>query len=202
MSNDPHPDHGILLVRHAETEWSELGWHTGRTDVPLTEEGRRKAKLIADELAGRPFARVLSSPLERARETCRIAGYEDAAEYRDELREWNYGDYEGLTTAHIRGRHPGWELFTDGAPGGESPDEVACRVDCIVDELCETCEAGGDVVIFGHGHLLRSLAVRWIGLPIATGRMFRLDTGALSTLGWKREVRVVETWNTDAHLRR
>lgn len=197
MSTERQPAQDILLVRHAETEWSLSGRHTGRTDLPLTEEGRRKGERIAERLAGRDFDLVLTSPLERAAETCRIAGYGDVAVVRDELAEWDYGDHEGATTAEIREQDPGWVLWTHGAPGGESPDQVAARVDRIVDELLD---AGDDVAVFAHGHLLRALAVRWIGLPIEAGRLFRLRTGTISRLGWKREIRVIDLWNDPSHL--
>lgn len=195
MSDDTTPDQRIVLVRHTETAWSLSGQHTGRTDLELTDEGRRKARRLADELAGRRFDLVLTSPLQRAAETCRIAGYADVAEVRDELVEWDYGDAEGRTTSDVRADRPGWELWTDGAPGGESPAEVEARVDRLVAELADRCAEGEDVAIFSHGHLLRALAVRWVGLPIAAGRLLRLSTGTISTLGWKRELQVVDVWN-------
>lgn len=199
MGND-QPDQTIVLARHAETEWSLSGQHTGTTDLPLTETGRHKTELIGRRLAGRRFTRVLTSPLARALDTCRIAGFGKVAEVRDELREWDYGKYEGLTTTAIRAQKPGWELWHDGAPGGESPDDVEQRANRLVDELCDMREHGGDVLVFGHGHMLRALAVRWVGLPIAAGRLFRLSTGTISTLGWKRELRVIDVWNDGSHL--
>lgn len=198
--NGDHPDQRVVLARHAETEWSLTGQHTGTSDIPLTEVGRAKAKAIGERLAGAEFARTLVSPLRRAGTTADLAGHGDDAQVREALREWDYGDYEGLTTAEIRQRRPGWVLWTDGAPNGESPAQVQARADELVAELCAVCEDGGDALIFGHGHMLRALAVRWIGLPIAAGRLFRLSTGAISALGWKREIRVVDTWNDDAHL--
>lgn len=200
MTDDDERDQQITLVRHAETAWSLTGQHTGTTDLHLTDEGRRKGEHIAERLGARRFSFVLSSPLDRALETCRIAGYGDVVELRDELVEWDYGDYEGLTTPEIREQDPGWVLWTDGAPDGESPPEVRDRVDRVVDELCGRCEAGQDVAVFGHGHLLRALAVRWVGLPIEAGRHLRLSTGTISTLGWKRELRVIDTWNDASHL--
>lgn len=188
-------DRRIVLVRHAETEWSLAGRHTGRTDLPLTDGGRKKARQMAERLAGRRFATVLTSPLARARQTCEIAGYGDVAEVRGELTEWDYGDYEGLTTAEIREARPGWILWNDGVPGGESPEDVSRRVDGVVEELSGEHQ-GGDVAVFAHGHSLRALAVRWIGLPIDAGRLLVLGTGTLSTLGWKREIRVIDEWNS------
>lgn len=190
----------VVLVRHAETEWSETGRHTSRTDLALTEEGRRKARLLGQRLEGESFTRVLTSPLARAAETCRLAGFGEG-EIREDLREWDYGDYEGRTTADIRDQEPGWTLWYHGAPGGESPGQVAVRVDRLVAEFCELCEQGCDVLVFGHGHLLQALAVRWIGLPIADGRLLRLGAGGLSRLTWKREHRVIDTWNDTAHIR-
>lgn len=198
MSDEPQ----VVLVRHAETAWSKSGQHTGSSDVPLLDEGRAKAKQVGQRLGGAPFARVFTSPLQRAAETCRLAGYGDHAETRDDLREWDYGELEGLTTPEIRQRHPGWMVWHDGAPGGESPADVRERVDRVVDELAGICASGGDVLVFGHGHLLQALGVRWVELPIADGRLVVLHTGSLSRLGWKRELRVIETWNDRAHLER
>lgn len=192
----------VVLARHAETEWSISGRHTGSTDLPLTADGRRKAELTGERLRGRTFARVLTSPLERARETCRIAGFGDVAVVSDDLHEWDYGEYEGVTTADIRKENPDWELFRDGAPGGESPDDVARRADRVVAALLEVNNGGGDAIVFSHGHMLCALGVRWIGLAVAQGRHVVLDTGTLSTLGWKREARVIRVWNDGSHLER
>lgn len=200
MTNEPFPEHQIVLVRHAETTWSLSGRHTGRTDLELTEEGRRKAAHIARCPRGRNFGQALTSPLRRAADTCAITGYAEAAQVRDDLMEWDYGDYEGLTTADIRQQHPGWVLWIHGAPGGESPEDVRRRVDAVVDDLCNRCESDDDVVVFSHGHLLRALAVRWVGLPIRTGRLLRLGTGTVSTLCWKREIRVIDVWNSASQL--
>jgi broad specificity phosphatase PhoE len=189
----PYPSHKIVLVRHAETEWSTAGRHTSFTDLPLTNEGRRKAKEIAPHMKARSFELVLTSPLQRSLETCRIAGFGDLAEIREGLTEWDYGGYEGMTTAQIRKHQPGWVLWDHGAPGGEDPQQVQRRADKIIDELSDS---RGDVAIFSHGHLLRALAARWITLPVAAGRFFRLGTGTLSTLGWEREIRVIDEWNT------
>jgi probable phosphoglycerate mutase len=193
-------DQRITLVRHAQTEWSLTGQHTGTTDMPLTDEGRRLTERLRRRLAGERFDRVLSSPLQRAAETCRIAGFAAEAELRDDLVEWDYGTYDGRTTADIRAENPGWELWRDGAPGGESPVDVAERMDRVVADLIDTCEHGGDVLVFGHGHGLTALTVRWLGLPIERGRHLRLGTGAVSLLGWKREVSVLQLWNDRSHL--
>lgn len=196
MSRDPQ----VTLVRHAETAWSQSGQHTGSTDLPLLEEGRHKAGRIAERLGGAHYARVLTSPLRRATETCWLAGYGDVAETRDELREWDYGDVEGLTTDEIRAHYPGWLVWRDGAPGGEGPEDVAGRVDRLVAELAGVCADGGDALVFGHGHLLVALGVRWVELPMVEGRRLALGTGSLSRLGWKRELRVIDTWNDTGHL--
>lgn len=201
MVDDPdYPKQRIVLVRHAQTEWSLTGQHTGTTDLPLTDEGRALTQRLRRRLAGERFDLVLTSPLRRAAETCRIAGFADEAELRDDLIEWDYGAYDGRTTAEIRAEDPGWDLWRDGAPKGESPSDVARRLDRVVAELLETCEHGGDVLVFGHGHGLTALTVRWMGLPIERGRHLRLGTGAVSVLGWKREVRVLEVWNDHSHL--
>jgi broad specificity phosphatase PhoE len=191
----------IVLVRHAETAWSLSGQHTGSTDLPLTEAGRQKVALAGRRLAGRRFTRVLTSPLIRAKETAQLTGFGGQAEVHAGLREWDYGRYEGLTTAAIREGAPEWELYRDGAPGGESPNQVRTRVDALIDELSDLCRAGGHALLFSHGHLLRALAVRWIGMPLTVGRLLELGTGSISTLGWKRELQVIDTWNDRAHLR-
>jgi broad specificity phosphatase PhoE len=182
----------IVLVRHGETEWSRDLRHTGRTDVPLTEKGRRQAAMLRDALAGRDFARVLSSPLGRALETCELAGLGERAELRDELLEWDYGEYEGITTDEIRESRPGWHLWRDGCPGGETAAEVGARVDPLIEELAGL---DGDGALFAHGHLLRVLTARWLGLGPEAGALFALDTGTLSVLGFERETRVIRRWN-------
>jgi probable phosphoglycerate mutase len=187
----------ILLARHGETEWSAGGRHTGRTDIPLTDEGRRQAVKLGDRLRGRELALVLSSPLERALETCRLAGLEDRAELRPELMEWDYGSYEGLTTPEIRESVPGWTVWTHPTPGGETAAEVGARVDRVVEEVAAL---EGDAAVFAHGHLLRVLGARWIGLPPESGALLALSTATLSTLGWEREQRVVRLWNDGSHL--
>jgi probable phosphoglycerate mutase len=182
----------IVLVRHGETEWSRTLKHTGRTDVPLTDEGREQAHLVGRALAGRRFGRVLSSPLQRALETCRIALPDAEPELPEELMEWDYGDYEGITTKEIRETVPDWTVWKYGARGGESVEAVGARVDRIVAELGRADE---DVAVFAHGHVLRVLTARWLGLEPAAGRLFALDTGTLSILGYERETAVVRRWN-------
>jgi probable phosphoglycerate mutase len=182
----------VVLVRHAETEWSRAGRHTGRTDVPLTEEGRRAARALAPELAGRHFALVLASPLRRARETCELSGLGALARVAPELLEWDYGDYEGLTTPQIRERRPDWSLWRDGCPGGESPTQVGERADRALGQIGE---AAGDVAVFSHGHLLRVLAARWIGHEPALGCRLGLSPGALCLLAHENGNAVIAGWN-------
>lgn len=182
----------VVLVRHGETDWSRAGRHTGRTDVPLTEAGRREAGMVAARLRGAHFATVLSSPLQRAFETCRLAGFGEVAGVRDDLLEWHYGAYEGRTTSEIRNERPGWSIWIAGAPGGETPHDVAQRVDRVIAELRA---GGGDALVFAHGHLLRVLAARWIGLAPGDGRRFVLGTATLSVLGYERETPVILRWN-------
>lgn len=184
----------IVLVRHGETEWSRSGQHTGRTDIPLTEAGRHQAQLLGARLGRWGFVRVLTSPLRRALETCRLAGLGDRAEVRSDLVEWDYGAYEGRTTAEIRAERPGWSLWTDGTPGGESAADVGARVDPLVAELRAS---RGDVAVFSHGHVLRVLAARWLGLHPPEGRLFRLSTATISVLGYEREAPVIARWNED-----
>jgi broad specificity phosphatase PhoE len=187
---EPRPE--AVLVRHGETEWSRTGKHTGRTDVPLSDAGRRNAEVLRASLTARPFARVFTSPLSRARETCRLAGLGDSAEIRDELLEWDYGEYEGLTTPEIRERRPDWNLWRDGCPGGEAPGDVAARVDRLI---AEVQQVDGDVALFAHGHVLRVLAARWIELGPEAGARLVLATATLSVLGWERETAAVRLWN-------
>ena len=184
------PPAEVVVVRHGETEWSRSGQHTGRTDIPLTENGRREAELVGERLRGRRFALVLTSPLQRAAETARLAGVD--AEVRDELREWDYGTYEGRTTIDIRQERPGWTLWRDGVPDGETADEVGRRVDRVVDEVRAV---DGDVALFAHGHVLRVLAARWLGLSPDNGRLFALDPATISILGYERETPVIRLWN-------
>jgi broad specificity phosphatase PhoE len=185
----------VWLVRHAATEWSRDGRHTGRTDIPLLDEGREAARALGARLAGREWSAVWTSPLSRARETCELAGLGDHAEVRDELLEWDYGDYEGITTAEIRDTRPDWYLWRDGCPGGESPGDVAARADRVISSLLAV---DGDVAVFSHGHFLRMLAARWIGMESDGGGRLALSTGSVSVLGFEREVQVIWRWNQAA----
>ena len=186
----------IVCVRHGETEWSRERRHTGRTDIPLTATGREQALLAGRRLASRDWALVLTSPLARAAATARLAGLD--AEPDDDLMEWDYGDAEGRTTTEIREERPGWDIWADGPAGGEPVDAVGERADRVI---ARALAAEGDVVLFAHGHLLRVLAARWIGLPASRGGAFRLDTAAISELDHERERRVIRVWNTQGHLR-
>jgi probable phosphoglycerate mutase len=183
----------IVLARHGETEWSRDLRHTGRTDVPLTAEGRRQAAALEPRLAGREFARVLVSPLSRAVETCELAGLGDRAERRPELVELDYGDAEGLTTAQLRVSEPGWTVWTHPAPRAETFEQVEARLRPLIAELSATSD---DVAVFAHGHILRVLAALWIGMPPQGGARLALATGKLSALGWEHETQVVRAWNT------
>jgi probable phosphoglycerate mutase len=183
----------VVLVRHGQTAWSQSGRHTGRTDVPLTAEGERQAAALADRLAGRTFAVVLTSPLRRAADTCALAGFGAVASPADDAVEWDYGEYEGRTTAEIRAEVPGWTLWRDGVPGGEAAADVAARADRLLQRLEG---AGGDGLVFSHGHFLRVLAARWLGLEPGAGRYFALDPATCSVLGWEREQPVLARWNT------
>src|SRR5687767_7067639 len=182
----------VWLIRHGETEWSRSGQHTGLTDLPLTETGRQAARTLAPTLEAESFALVLTSPLKRARETCELAGLGDRAQVDRDLLEWNYGEYEGLTTAEIREGRPAWLLFADGAPGGERPDDVGRRVDRVI---ARARAAPGNVAMFAHGHVLRVLAARWLGWPVAAGRHFLLDTGTVNVLSAYREAPAIRRWN-------
>jgi probable phosphoglycerate mutase len=183
----------ILLVRHGETEWSAAGRHTSRTDLPLIDAGRERARSLGEELAGREFALVLCSPLRRARETCELAGFGEAAVIDDDLREWDYGEYEGMRTVEIREQRPDWWLWRDGCPGGEQPAQIAARADRVLERLQA---AGGDVIAFAHGHILRVLAARWVGEDAAFGGRLLLRAGGLSVLGYERETPALARWNT------
>jgi broad specificity phosphatase PhoE len=184
--------HEVVLVRHAETEWSRDGRHTGRTDIPLTDDGRKVARAAGARLAGRRFQLVLVSPLRRARETCALFGLDCDARTCEELLEWDYGEYEGLTTAQIDAMRPGWSLWRDGCPGGESPADVGARADQLIAELRAV---DGDVAVFSHGHILRVLGARWIELAPSLGARLRLSTGALCVLGYERATAALSCWN-------
>jgi broad specificity phosphatase PhoE len=186
----------VVLVRHGETEWTRTRQHTGRTDLPLTEEGRKQGRLVGEALKGRAFPLVLTSPLRRARETCELAGLGAAAQARDDLAEWDYGDYEARKTVDIRAERPDWFLWRDGVPNGESPADVGRRADRVIDEIRA---AGVDTVVFGHGHQLRVLAARWLGLEPSDGRLFVLDTASISVLGYERETAAMLRWNEPLH---
>jgi probable phosphoglycerate mutase len=191
----------LWLVRHGETEWSADGRHTSTTDIPLTERGRERARELRDYLAGRKFAAVFVSPMQRARETCAIAGYGDVAQVEPNLMEWNYGESEGKTTAEMRTKYgPDWSVWTNPIVGGESVEQVGERADKVIAKtMAAVGAAGADgsqaVALFAHAHILRILAVRWIGLPAVDGKMLALGTGSLSVLGFEREQRVISRWN-------
>jgi broad specificity phosphatase PhoE len=182
----------VFAIRHGETAWSLSGQHTGTTDIPLTDNGRRLADRMRPVLAKEAFALVLVSPMQRARETCQLAGCGGSAVVDDDLKEWNYGQYEGQTTEQIDSVVPGWLIFRDGCPGGETPEQVGERVDRVI---ARTRKVEGNVALFAHGHLLRVLASRWIGLSPSAGQHFLLDTGTLSVLGDFRGIQVVKIWN-------
>ncbi|MBQ1046029.1 MULTISPECIES: histidine phosphatase family protein [unclassified Micromonospora] len=186
----------ILLIRHGETTWSATHRHTSYTDLELTPDGERQAGALAPLLAGRRFARVLSSPRQRATRTAALAGLTvDAIE--PDLAEWDYGEYEGRTTADIQADRPGWSIWADGGPGGESPEQVGARLDRVLDRVAPLLEQG-DVALVGHGHALRVLGARWIGLPPSAGGLLRLDTATLSVLGHEHGRRVIRRWNLPA----
>lgn len=186
------PHHGSLwLVRHGETEWSKSRRHTGRTDIPLSERGREEARAVGVLLAEHEFVAVLSSPLSRAVETARLAGF-PAPTLEDDLMEWDYGECEGRTTADIRLERPGWTVFEGGCPGGESATDVGVRADRVIQRARRV---DGDVLVFSHGHMLRILCARWLGLGGSDGRLFALDTATVGILGYEREVPVVRRWN-------
>jgi broad specificity phosphatase PhoE len=182
----------VYLLRHGETEWSLNGQHTGVTDIPLTENGRMAARLLKPILAKVTFTLVLTSPLQRARETCELAGLGQFANVEPDLIEWNYGEYEGLTTEQIRSTRPGWSVFRDGCPGGESPEQVGARADRVITKVRA---AEGNVALFGHGHFFRVLAARWINLSANYGENFLLDTATLNVLGYYRESPALKIWN-------
>ncbi len=189
----------LCLARHGETAWSLTGQHTGLTDLPLTERGERNARRLRERLAGLTFAKVFTSPLQRATRTCELAGFAAAAEVDRDLVEWNYGDYEGLRTAEIHDKRPEWQLFRDGCPGGESPDQIGARADRV---LSRVRAVSGDVLIFSSGHFLRVLAARWLGLEPVNGRLFMLKTASLCALGYENELSqpVISLWDDTSHV--
>ena len=195
MTSDPATPTRLVLARHGETEWSRTGRHTGRTDIPLTDLGREEARRLGNVLSRRSFSRAVSSPLARATETARLAGFGDRVEIDDDLREWDYGSYEGRTTVEIAADVPGWTVWSHPIVGGESLEELGHRADRVIDRLLPT---GGDVLLLSHGHFLRVLAARWIGAPPLTGSRLELWTATVSELGWEHDRRVIERWNTGA----
>jgi probable phosphoglycerate mutase len=182
----------VWLLRHAETEWSRGGRHTGRTDIPLTERGRAAARAHAPQVAEHDFALVLSSPLGRARETAALVGLGDRAQLRDDLLEWDYGAYEGITTKEIQAERPGWSLWSDGCPDGETAAQVGARVDRVI---AEALTADGDVALFAHGHVLRVLGARWAEQPPEFGGRIALSTASICVLGFEHDERVIWRWN-------
>jgi broad specificity phosphatase PhoE len=187
-------ERAIWLARHGETEWSRDGRHTGLTEIPLTDLGRRQAAALGTRLASHRFAFVLTSPRSRATETARLAGFAHVAVVDPDLAEWDYGALEGRRTAEIASDYPGWTIWTGPWPGGETIDQVSARADRVL-ARCLAPDVAGDSLIFGHGHMLRVLAARWLGLPGQSGSLFGLSTATVSVLGWERERRVIETWN-------
>ena len=190
----------VYLARHGETAWSLSGQHTGVTDLPLTDRGERNAVRLGERLKGLAFAKVFTSPLQRAKRTCELAGFGSLAETDRELLEWNYGDYEGRTTKDIQRERPAWQLFRDGCPGGESPDQVGARADRVVEHARAV---KGDVLLFSSGHFLRVLAARWLGLEAAAGRYFLLSTGSLGMLAYEHHglsEPVIRLWNDMSHV--
>jgi broad specificity phosphatase PhoE len=187
----------VYLARHGETAWSLSGQHTGSTDLPLTERGERNAHRLGERLRGLQFAKVVTSPLQRAARTCELAGFGSACEVDRDLVEWNYGDYEGRTSAEIHAERPDWDLFRDGCPGGETPEQIGARTDRIVHKVRAV---EGDVLVFSSGHILRVLTARWLGLEPGAGRYLLLSTASLSALGYEhtRSQPVIRLWN-DAH---
>jgi broad specificity phosphatase PhoE len=186
------PSQRVYLIRHGETEWSVSGQHTGVTDIPLTEYGRSVARLLKPVLIKETFALILTSPLQRARETCELAGLGGCAEVDRDLMEWDYDEYEGLTPQQIHAKRPEWMVFTDGCPGGESPEQVSARIDRVI---AKVRAVEGHVALFGHGHVFRAFAARWLGLRAADGGHFLLDTATLSIMSYYRGIPAVKRWN-------
>ena len=185
----------VVLVRHGETAWSRAGRHTGSTDLSLTEEGIASLAPLRARLAAGGFTRILTSPLKRAQQTCEVLGLHAGAELVQDLAEWRYGDYEGWTPEQIQAERPGWDLWRDGAPGGETPDEVGHRIDHVVADLQTDPDTETGVLVVAHGHSLRTLGARWVGLGVEAGRHLRLSTGHMSELGWHRGMPVISSWN-------
>lgn len=185
----------LWVVRHGETEWSASGKHTSRTDVPLTDRGRARAEKLREYLKPIKFDAVFVSPMQRARETCAIAGFGDRAVVEDDLKEWDYGIYEGKTTPEIRKEIPEWSVWKDSIVGGETTEQVGRRADAVIQRALASAPNGGKVALFAHAHILRILAARWIGLDARGGSLLALSTGSVSVLGWERETRVIEHWN-------
>jgi broad specificity phosphatase PhoE len=189
----------LFVARHGETAWSLSGQHTGLTDLPLTPNGERNARQLGERLRGLTFAKVFTSPLQRASRTCELAGFGAVAEKDHDLVEWNYGEYEGLRSAEIHARRPGWQIFRDGCPGGESPEQIAARADRVVQRVRAV---DGDVLIFSSGHFLRALATRWLGLEPMAGRYLLLSTASLGTLSYEHDVSqpAIQLWNDTRHV--
>jgi broad specificity phosphatase PhoE len=185
----------LWLVRHGETEWSLSGAHTSRTDIPLTAHGRKRAEELRDYLKGTNFDAVFESPMQRAKETCAIAGFGDRAVVENGLKEWDYGVYEGKTTKEIQGEIPGWSVWKNEIVGGEAVEHVGERADGVIARALAAAPTGGKVALFAHAHILRILAARWIGLPATGGSLLALGTGSVSVMGWERETRVIASWN-------
>src|ERR1700729_792220 len=183
------------LVRHGETGWSLNGKHTSRTDIPLTDHGRKRAEELRDYLKGTKFDAVFESPMQRARETCAIAGFGDQAVVEKGLVEWDYGVYEGKTTKEIQAEIPGWSVWKNEIVDGETVEHVGERADGVIARALAAAPQGGKVALFAHAHILRILGARWIGLEARGGSLFALGTGSVSVLGWERETRVIEAWN-------
>jgi broad specificity phosphatase PhoE len=199
VPDEPEPGQ-IVLVRHGETEWSANGKHTSRTDLTLLDSGRREAEALAPPLARFTFSLVLSSPMRRALDTCTLAGLGDRVEVDTDLMEWDYGDYEGITTREIRTKVPGWRIWTHPSPNAETSDAVTSRADRVIARCRPIIDRGQDVALFGHGHMSRVIAARWLELPATDGRLFALRAGSLSILGHEHETPVIELWNYTPRL--
>lgn len=194
MTEQPYQ---VWLFRHGATEWSETGQHTGRTDIPLTDAGKSRAKAIGRRLKGRPFSLVLSSPLVRAVETCQLAGYGEDVQLTDDLMEWDYGDYEGCRTVDIQKERPGWSLWSEGVPNGETVEQVGRRAGKVLERAASV---DGDVALFSHGHMLRVLSACWLGQSPTDGQLFALGTAAVCVLGYEHDYHVIRRWNESSHL--